>query len=86
MVQWSAMIKSAVAISLINKELGGKLIQFLSILICLTIPMGILQSTSTQTDYVTSLWITILIYFIFRYKTTSLLNIFMDLLLPFDWQ
>jgi len=35
--------------------------------VCATIPMGILQSTGTQTDYVVSMWITSLVYFLVSY-------------------
>ena len=60
-IQWAAMAASLVGVSLIGKELGlGRCGQSLSALICATIPMGILQSTSTQNDYVISLWLVIL--------------------------
>jgi 4-amino-4-deoxy-L-arabinose transferase-like glycosyltransferase len=66
------MLSSLIGISLITKELGGnKTAQVISSLFCITLPMGILQSTSTQTDYVASLWIVIMVYFFFRYYLTS---------------
>lgn len=72
LVQWFSMIGCMITVSLINKELGGNnKSQLFSALFCVTIPMGILQSTSTQTDYVVSLWIIIFVYFIVRYKTTK---------------
>jgi 4-amino-4-deoxy-L-arabinose transferase-like glycosyltransferase len=72
LVQWFSMIGCMITVSLINKEFGGNnKSQLFSALFCATIPMGILQSTSTQTDYVVSLWIIILAYFIVRYKTTK---------------
>ena len=72
LVQWFSMIGCMITVSLINKEFGGNnKSQLFSALFCVTIPMGILQSTSTQTDYVVSLWIIIFVYFIVRYKTTK---------------
>jgi 4-amino-4-deoxy-L-arabinose transferase-like glycosyltransferase len=72
LVQWFSMLSSLIGISLITKELGGnKTAQVISSLFCITLPMGILQSTSTQTDYVVSLWIVIMVYFFFRYLSNK---------------
>jgi len=72
LVQWFSMIGSVIGVSLITKEFGGNnKSQLLSALFCATIPMGILQSNSTQTDYVVSLWIVIFVYFIVRYRATK---------------
>ena len=72
-VQWLSMIGSVIGVSLITKEFGGNnKSQLLSSLFCATIPMGILQSNSTQTDYVVTLWIVIFVYFIVRYRATKL--------------
>ncbi|WP_337286853.1 glycosyltransferase family 39 protein [Candidatus Methylomirabilis sp.] len=58
LVQWFAMIGSVLGVSYIAKTVGGsKEAQALAVLIAVTIPMGILQSTSTQTDYVVALWV-----------------------------
>src|SRR5262245_58436699 len=58
-VQWLAMVGSTIGVSYIAKTIGGSIqAQLLSALVSLTIPMGILQSTSTQNDYVTALWVT----------------------------
>ena len=70
-VQWLAMCGSLVGVSLIARELGaGRRGQILSALIALTIPMGVLQATSTQTDYVDTLWLCNFIYFFFRWRKT----------------
>lgn len=64
LVQWLAMCGSLAGVSLIARELGaGKRGQILSALIAVTIPMGVLQATSTQTDYVDTLWLCIIVYF-----------------------
>jgi hypothetical protein len=58
LVQWLAMLGSLVAVSLIARQLGGDArCQILSAIVCATIPMGILQSSSTQTDYVATFWL-----------------------------
>lgn len=77
-VQWYSMFISVVTISLISKELGcNSKYQIFSILFCSTLPMGILQSTSTQTDYVTAMWLTIMVYFLLKYiKIRSSSNLF----------
>ena len=68
LVQWYSMVVSCVAVTLISKELGCNIkFQIFSALFCATLPMGILQSNSTQTDYVTSMWLSIMIYFLLKY-------------------
>ncbi len=63
-VQWIAMIGCLIGVSYIAKLLGGSgEAQALAAFITVTIPMGILQSTSTQTDYVVSLWLVCLAAF-----------------------
>ncbi|MGZ6347275.1 MAG: hypothetical protein ACXWNC_06860, partial [Anaerolineales bacterium] len=57
LVQWLSMAGSAVAVSLIAGQIGVKPRgQWFAALFAVTIPMGILQSTSTQTDYVAGFW------------------------------
>ncbi len=75
LVQWFSMIGCVIGVSSIAKEFGAnKKSQLLSALFCATIPMGILQSSSTQTDYVVSLWIVIFVYFVLRYRNTKLIK------------
>ncbi|MBP9818217.1 glycosyltransferase family 39 protein [Candidatus Shapirobacteria bacterium] len=51
--QFISMLGSVVGCGLIAKELGGgQKIQMVARILTLTLPMGILQATSTQTDYV----------------------------------
>lgn len=67
MVQWFAMVGSLIAVSYIAKLLGGsRMAQVFSTLITVLIPMGILQSTSTQNDYVVALWLCIFCAFSLR--------------------
>jgi hypothetical protein len=64
LVQWFSMAASLVIVSLIARRLGaGRSGQLFAALFCATIPMGILQATSTQTDYVTSFWLVGLAYY-----------------------
>lgn len=57
-VSWFAMLGSVIGVSLIAKQLGASPIgQWLSSIFSLTIPMGIIQSSSTQNDYVLAFWI-----------------------------
>ncbi len=77
-IQWFSMLFSIVLVSLITKELGGSLkAQLFSSLFLATLPMGILQSTSTQTDYVVSFWFLSFLYFLLKYKkNTDFKNVF----------
>jgi hypothetical protein len=63
LVQWSSMVGSLIGVTLIAKQLGANLIgQILSSLVCISIPMGLLQSVTTQNDYVVSFWLVCLAY------------------------
>lgn len=56
-VQFGAMLGCLIGASLLAMKLGGgRRAQILAALATITIPMGILQSTSTQNDYVVALW------------------------------
>lgn len=65
LVQWFCMLGSIIGVSLIAKQLrAGIRGQVFSAVICATIPMGILQSSSTQNDYVVSFWMVCFVYYI----------------------
>ncbi len=65
LVQWSSLILSALALSLGAKLLGARRNgQLAAAAFGISIPMGLLQATSTQNDYVTALWLIILAVFI----------------------
>ena len=57
-LQWFAMIGSLVGVSVFAKYLGAQMRgQLFAALVAATLPMGVLQSNSTQTDYVLTLWV-----------------------------
>ncbi|MCB9772616.1 MAG: glycosyltransferase family 39 protein [Candidatus Omnitrophica bacterium] len=65
--QWFSMIGCVFVLSLIAKEFGvGKTGQLLTGFLAATIPMGILQGSSTQNDYVASFWLVCFVYFQLR--------------------
>jgi 4-amino-4-deoxy-L-arabinose transferase-like glycosyltransferase len=69
-VQWFSMVGSACGVSLIAKQLGaGARGQVLAAVVVTTIPMGILQASSTQNDYVVSFWLTCFVYFLILLKS-----------------
>jgi len=64
MVQWFSMTGCLVGVSLIAGIFGASPRgQLLSALIAATIPMAILQSSSTQNDLVVSFWLVCFVYF-----------------------
>jgi hypothetical protein len=63
--QWLSLILCAIAVSLGAKWLGsGPKGQLAAAAFAISIPMGLLQATSTQNDYVTALWLIIMIVFV----------------------
>ncbi len=68
-VQWFSMVGSAIGVSLIARELGAnRRGQIFSAVVSMTIPMGILQGSSTQNDYVVSFWLVCFAYWAFVLK------------------
>ncbi|MEM9161910.1 MAG: glycosyltransferase family 39 protein, partial [Cyanobacteria bacterium P01_F01_bin.4] len=64
-IQWVSMIGSIFGVSLIAKELGAQRSgQILAAVFCATIPMGILQGSSTNNDHVVALWMVCFVYFL----------------------
>lgn len=62
LVQWAAMVGSVIVVSGIARRLGASARgQIAAAVFCATLPMGILQSTSTQNDYVTAFWLVCLV-------------------------
>jgi hypothetical protein len=58
LVQWFSLIGSAVGGSLIAQGLGANTRgQVLAAVVSITIPMGVLQGSSTQNDYVVAFWL-----------------------------
>ena len=65
--QWFAMIGSVVGVSVLAGRLGaGTRGQLFSALVAATVPMGVLQSNSTQTDYVLTFWVICTAVFVWR--------------------
>ncbi|MBU0468693.1 MAG: glycosyltransferase family 39 protein [Candidatus Omnitrophica bacterium] len=65
-IQWFSMLGSIVIISLIAKLLGATFSgQIFSSVIATTIPMGILQGSSTQNDYAAAFWLVSFICYVF---------------------
>jgi cell division protein FtsW (lipid II flippase) len=63
LVQWLSMAGVLFIVALIAKRLDpGKDSGIVAAVIAATIPMGILQSTTTQTDYVVVLWLACAVY------------------------
>ena len=75
-VQWLAFLGCIVGISLITKILVGRKYQWISALVCLSIPMAIMQSMTTQTDLLTSFWLVCYTYFIFSHERYSKIDLF----------
>ncbi len=70
LVQWFSMAGCVIGVSLIARQLGAETRgQVLAAVIAATIPMGILQASSTQNDYVTAFWLVCLALYILRFKT-----------------
>ena len=65
LVQWFIMIASLIATSGIAALLGGdRKAQWLTAVLAFSIPMSLLQSTTTQNDYVSAFWVVCLAYFV----------------------
>jgi len=66
-VQWLSLLGSVISVSLIAKEFGASLrAQVIAAVFACTLPMAVLQASSTQNDLVASLWLTTSMYFTFR--------------------
>ena len=65
-VQWLAFLGSILGVSLITNILVGTNAEVIAALVCASIPMAIMQSTTTQTDLVVTFWLVCFTYFIFR--------------------
>ncbi len=69
LVQWSAMLGSLIGVFLVAGQLGaGRWGQLLAVISAATLPMGILQSVSTQTDYAEAFWAITCIYFLIQLR------------------
>jgi hypothetical protein len=67
LVQWFSMIGCIIGQSLIGKQLGADIRgQIFAAVFCTSIPMGILQASSTQNDYVIAFWIVCLAHYFLK--------------------
>jgi hypothetical protein len=77
-VQWEAMVISLVVVSMLADRFGfSKKKQIFTVLIAASIPMGVLQSASTQSDYLMSAYIITTCYLLLDFlekKTLSYIN------------
>ena len=68
MVQWLALVGCGLAASLIARELKQAFsVQVLAVVIAATLPMGLLQGSSTQNDLVVSFWLLAFTLFALQY-------------------
>ena len=67
LVQWLASLTAAVGASLIALRFGaGYRTQLMAALLSVSVPMGILQASTTQNDYVAACWSVCCLYFLLR--------------------
>lgn len=67
MVAWLSMSGCLAGVSLLARELGaGRRGQLLSAVFAATLPMGIMQASSAQTDYVVAFWFVCSLWFLLR--------------------
>ncbi|HEX9035474.1 MAG TPA: glycosyltransferase family 39 protein [Ktedonobacterales bacterium] len=77
LVQWWAMAASVAGVSLIARQLGAaRSGQIFAAIFAATLPMGILQGSSTQNDYVVTFWFVCFTHFAlaFRKRPSSMWN------------
>jgi hypothetical protein len=64
LVQWFAMLLSLIAVSLIAQDLGATSRgQLFAVVVAATIPLGILQASSAQNDYVVTVWLLCFVHY-----------------------
>ncbi len=62
--QWLSMIGCLLGVSLISQHLGADLRgQVFSVLVCATIPVGILHASNSKNTYITAFWLTCFAYY-----------------------
>ena len=73
LVQWFSMVGSIIGVSGLAGLLGAnRKGQWLAAAYAVSIPMGILQATSSQNDFVTAFWVVCLAYFVVLAKVRPL--------------
>jgi hypothetical protein len=70
LVQWLSLVGSLVGVSLLAEHLGANTHgQILAVVVCATLPMGILQGSSTQNDATVAFWLICLVYYLMLVRT-----------------
>ena len=70
LVQWFSMVGSVVGVTAVAKQLGAERDgQILAAVFAVTVPMGILQASSTQNNYVLAFWLICFVYFAGRFSS-----------------
>lgn len=73
LVQWFSMVGSLVGVSLIAKQLGGDLRgQVFSVVLCATIPVGILHASNAKDTYVVAFWLVCFVYYVVSTKNEKI--------------
>jgi len=75
-IQWIAMAGSLGGVSMVARQLGANRIgQLMAATMAACLPMGILQSVSTQTDYVGAFWLIVFVNFLIAtHRQYTLMN------------
>ena len=74
-VQLWAFLGSVISISLITKKIGGSRAQIGASLVCASIPMAVMQSTTTQTDLTVTFWLICFVFWVFKTNQYSMLDL-----------
>jgi 4-amino-4-deoxy-L-arabinose transferase-like glycosyltransferase len=78
LVQWVAMGGCILGVSLIARLLGADISgQILAGLVTVTLPMGLLQSISTQNDYVVAFWLVCFVVFMLLARQNPAQNLYL---------
>ncbi len=65
--QWAALILTSIGVSAIAKQLGAnRMAQLLSAVLCVSLPIGVLQATGAKNDLITAFWIVCLTYYVLK--------------------
>ena len=73
LVQWFSMVGSLIGVSLIAKQLGGDLRgQVFSVVLCATIPVGILHASNAKDTYVVAFWLVCFVYYVVSTKNEKI--------------
>ncbi|MBN2257243.1 MAG: glycosyltransferase family 39 protein, partial [Anaerolineaceae bacterium] len=70
--EWFAMLGSVIGVSLVARNMGGRrYAQWLAALFAVSLPMGIVQASSTITDYVVAFWLVCLAVEVTHYQKSE---------------